>query len=140
MATLIKNASNTTPECGEVNLKEITERVTSGITLESLAIIRDEILQLDSAVAASADARIKNIKKATSFPIAEIQSILLSNPDCKYLRVYNGFNSNDKFVTYIAPISEAFEDFIGADINGSSVVLQSCCHCNPCTSDTILNP
>jgi hypothetical protein len=65
--------------------------------------------------------------------------ILNTNPGCKYLRVYNGFDADDgKYVTYIAAISDDFDSFVEPGSPG--FISKACCQCNPCTKDKLLNP
>jgi transposase-like protein len=139
MSTLIKNSSAITPECGLVNVLKINDRSTEQLNQNLLADIRAQIMDLHTTVTASSNAKISKLKKATSFPIEDIQMLLANSPGCKYLRVYNGFK-NGEFVTYIAAINNAFETYLSEDLTDSSVISQSCCHCNPCTTDRILNP
>ncbi|PZR36024.1 MAG: hypothetical protein DI538_14495 [Azospira oryzae] len=139
MATLKKNASDTAPECGIENQGVINDRTSQPVTDLVINTIRGEITTYASAVAASSDPRIMALKKATSFPVEDIQAVLDANPNCRYLRVYNGIDSQGNYVTYLAAINEAFQSFLTEDPDNGTVITKSCCHCNPCTSDIVLN-
>lgn len=139
MATLLRNVLITSPECGVGNKAEIDNRTSDQIDTGIFNSIRSHIADLDGAITASPDVKIKTIKKATSFPIVDIQAIINSSPGCTYLRVYNGFDSNGVFVTYLGPVSDNFETYLKADLSDSSLISKSCCHCQPCTSDSLLN-
>jgi hypothetical protein len=137
MPTLIKNIGETTPECGTSEFVA-NDRTTEQLNAEALAGIRAQIMDLHATVIASPNSKIQQIKKATSFPIEDVFLILARNPCCKYLRVYNGFK-NGEYVTYLAPINENFETYIDEELIDSSIISKSCCHCNPCPTDRILN-
>ena len=138
MANLLKNKSDSIPECNSENKSLIDDRITQSNV--GIPLIRAEIMELDNAVQASSDSKIRNIKKATSFPLSDIFAMLANNPGCMYLRVYNGLNSDGEFVTYMAPISDAFDTYVAEDSSDQSIISKSCCHCNPCSRDKILNP
>jgi hypothetical protein len=139
MPTLIKNSGDTTPECGTPAFVA-NDRSTEQLNAVTLAGIRTQIMDLDAVITESTNSKINKIKKATSFPIADVFLILAKSPDCKYLRVYNGFK-NGEYVTYLAPVNEDFETYIDIDeFTDSSIITQSCCHCKPCPPDRILNP
>ena len=141
MATLIKNSgTGSAPECSEGNKSFIDDRTEEVHTdIAGPGGIRDQIMDLDSTISASTDPKIKQIKKATSFPIQDVYRMLDANPDAKYLRVYNGFKDGE-FVTYMAPVSDTFQTYVAADSSDDSVISKACCQCRPCTIDRILNP
>ena len=140
MATLIKNSgTGSAPECSEGNKSIIDDRTTEEHTNIGTGGIRDQIMELDSAISASTDARIKQIKKASSFPIQDVYRMLDQNPDAKYLRVYNGFKDG-QFVTYMAPVNDTFQTYVAEDSSDDSVISKACCQCKPCQFDRILNP
>jgi hypothetical protein len=138
MATLIKNSgTGSTLDCSEADKLAIDNRISEATT--SIGAIRDQIMDLDTTISASTDPKIKQIKKATSFPIQDVYRMLAENPDAKYLRVYNGFKDGE-FVTYMAPVSDTFQTFVAEDSSDDSVISKACCACRPCTIDRILNP
>jgi hypothetical protein len=141
MATLIKNSgTGSAPECSEENKSIIDARIEEANTnIAGSGGIRDQILDLEATVAASTDAKIKQIRRATTFPIQDVFRMLAENPDAKYLRVYNGFQGG-AFVTYMAPVNNTFYTFVAPDSSDLSIISKSCCHCNPCRFDKILNP
>jgi hypothetical protein len=140
MTTLKKNVSIYTPECSVENKSTIDDRMEQPVTLGDIGAIRASILDLHAVVTASPNNKIQTIKKATSFPVADILAMLNNSPGCQYLRVYNGFDrTTGVFITYMAPISSAFETFLEEDLSDPSIISQSCCHCNPCETDGILN-
>jgi hypothetical protein len=141
MATLIKNSgTGGTPECSETLKLDIDNRTEEAHTdIAGPGGIRDQILDLDATISASTDPKIKQIKRATSFPIQDVYRMLAENPDAKYLRVYNGFKDGE-FVTYMAPVSDTFQTYVAADSSDDSVISKACCACRPCTIDRILNP
>ncbi len=141
MATLIKNSgTGETPECSQTSKLDIDNRTEEAHTdIAGPGGIRAQILELDAAISASSDPRIKQIKKASSFPIQDVYRMLDQNPDAKYLRVYNGFKDGD-FVTYMAPVSDTFLTYVAPDSSDDSVISKACCHCRPCTLDRILYP
>ena len=138
MATLIKNSgTGSTLDCSEADKLAIDNRISEATT--SIGAIRDQIMDLDSTISASTDPKIKQIKKASSFPIQDVYRMLDQNPEAKYLRVYNGFKDGE-FVTYMAPVSDTFQTYVAADSSDDSVISKACCQCRPCTIDVILNP
>ena len=141
MATLIKNSgTGSTPECSVGNQLIIDSRdMEEHTNIEEPGGIRDQILDLDATISASTDPKIKQIKKATSFPLQDVFRMLAQNPDAKYLRVYNGFKDGE-FVTYMAPVNDTFQTYVAEDSSDDSVISKACCACRPCTLDRILNP
>ena len=141
MATLIKNSgTGSALECSEGNKSFIDDRIEEANTnIGGPGGIRDQIMDLDTTIGASTDPKIKQIKKATAFPIQDVYRMLDANPDAKYLRVYNGFKDGE-FVTYMAPVSDTFLTFVAPDSSDDSVISKACCHCRPCTFDRILYP
>ena len=135
MATLVKNRTSV-PDCKSENKDLLSDRISENADIEE---IQGNLERFRLKIAGSADLLIKEIKRATSFPIEDISRILANSPDCKYLRVYHGFNSNNEFVTYLAPIKDNFDTYI-KDSPDTSIISVCCCQCNPCTLDVLLNP
>lgn len=136
MPILKKNSSTTTPECSTAN-KFVIDNGRTEDTNPDLTEISRFLGKYKTKIDSSSDPDIKNFARATSFPIADIQLLIQNNPDCKYIRVYNGVTDTGEFVTYCAPISASFDTFLDQP---NSILSQSCCHCNPCTQDRLLNP
>lgn len=136
MPILAKNSSNTIPECTSAN-KSIIDNRTENVNPD-LAEVSRFLENYKAKIESSSDPVIRNFARATSFPISDIQRLIQNNPDCKYIRVYNGImTTTEEFVTYCAPISDEFDTFLN---QANSIISQSCCHCNPCSNDHLLNP
>ena len=133
MATLIKNADPNIPECigSDDNLLIINNRISDPNF--DVSTIRTEVYDLDDTVNASGNAKIKDIKKATTFPIKDILQMMIDHEGCKYVRIYNGFASSGKFVTYLAVLDANLKTY------PNPTTSQPCCPCRPCLSDKILN-
>ena len=134
MATLIKNKKPEIPDCdgSDENLGIISDRISDPDF--DVSTIRTEVYDLNETVAASGNAKVKQIKKATTFPIQDILQMMIDHEGCKYVRVYEGFNSSGQFVTYLVALDANLRTY------SNPTSSQSCCHCNPCRLDKILNP
>ena len=135
MATLIRNASqDETPESigSAENMATINDRISD--TNFDVSTIRTQVYDLDETVNATSNAKIKDIKKATTFPIKDILQMMINHEGCKFVRIYNGFDSNGRFVTYLVALDENLKTYSNPTASGS------CCHCKPCLTDKILNP
>ena len=134
MATLIKNSDPNIPECigSADNLLTINNRISDPNF--DVSTIRTEVYDLDETVNAIGDTKIKDIKKATTFPIKDILQMMIDHEGCKYVRIYNGFNSSGKFVTYLVALDANLKTY------SNPTSSQACCPCRPCLSDKILNP
>lgn len=139
MGSLIKNGSNEIPECSTENLSLIENRIEEEIDSPGVGLIRAEVFEFHEAISNSSNAKIRNIKKAVTFPVKDVFKMLAEHEDCKYLRIYNGFNSAGEYVAYMAPISNALETYSLVS-PARTTISRSCCHCNPCSTDKILNP
>ncbi len=92
------------------------------------------------------DSRAKQIFTSTSFNVKDVVEIILANPDCKQLRVYNAFE-NGTYRTYMAA-EKGGRRFLKAEEEtakstadavataAAPVVKGSCCPCNPCKIQT----
>jgi hypothetical protein len=133
MDTLIKN-TNPVPECDNdaTTLTNINARTI--LTNFDVGLIKADTDRLSTAISANADPKVRNIMTATTFPIKDIKEMINDHPDSKFIRVYNGCTSDDKFVTYLVALDASLNVF--PDTKSS----QSCCHCRPCRLDRIVNP
>jgi hypothetical protein len=133
MAILIKNSgTGDTPECTIPNKFLISTRVSEADT--DINNIKAAISAFKSKIDSSTDTVINNFYRATSFPIEDINQLLINNPDCKYVRVYNGLSPTNEHITFIAPIYIDFNSFTNADM----IITKSCCQCKPCLTDSLL--
>jgi len=131
MPTLIKN-QGAAVDCTANNKGIIDNRVTE--TNTDLNAIREILENFRLKIESSSDPVIKNFSRATSFPVEDIRTLLNKDPECKYIRVYNGLISSDEYTTFLAPIDDVFQSLLNAD----SVLSQACCHCKPCLTDGLL--
>jgi hypothetical protein len=135
MATLIKNASqDETPECigSAENMAIVNNRISDPNF--DVSTIRTQVYDLHDTISASANTKIREIKKATTFPIKDILQMMIDHECCKFVRVYEGFDSSGRFVTYLVALDENLKTY------NNPTASQSCCHCKPCLTDKILNP
>jgi hypothetical protein len=135
MAILIKN-NGSIFECTIDNIANNTRISEPGT---DIGAIRATIMDYDSTVNSSTNTKIRNLKKATSFPIEDIFQVLANNPDCKYLRVYNGFTPDGNYISYLAPIDANFASYVEEDSSDNTIISAACCQCNPCSLDKLLN-
>jgi len=133
MAQLFKN-NNGIVECTIENNNLINDRVVEVDT--SIPEIRSQIAKFDQTVKASTDIILRDLKKASSFPVADILAMLQAHGTAKYLRVYNAITPNGDHISYLAPVSPTFTTFTEDNASPISVC---CCQCNPCTFDKIIN-
>lgn len=138
MPIFFMNANGSALECGMNNKANIDDRESQNIDEQIMLTIKSSIDDFAATVGASDNHKIRSIKKATSFPVSEILAMAQMS-GCSYLRVYNGFDANGQYVTYIAPVTDSFETFLKQDLTDGSTLSSSCCHCNPCNTDHILN-
>jgi len=133
MATLTRNANPVIPACDgeQLTLDRINERISENFALSTITA---DVNRLQDTISASANPSIRDIKKATTFPIRDILQMMITHEGCKYVRIYNGFNSSGQYVTYLVPLDENTATY--EDCQTSS----PCCGCNPCPLDRILNP
>jgi hypothetical protein len=126
METIIRNASLPIPECDATNpaiKAAINNRILDNI---DISVIKAEIKDLHDTVVASSDPKIQTINNAITFPINDILQMIIDHPGCKFIRVYNGFDSNGKFVNYLVPLNDNLKVY---DNCKKSV---PCCQCRPC--------
>ena len=137
MAILIKN-NLPVGECSLENKDFIDDPVSEIGT--SIPEIRNSIMDFDTTISNNSDLKVRNMKKATSFPVKDIFALLANNPECKFLRVYNAFTPTGEYITYLAPISSTFDSYVSEDSSDKTIISISCCHCRPCTKDKLLYP
>lgn len=132
MATIIKNVNPEIPDCdgAEENIGIINDRITENF---DLGVIRADVGRLNSTVSGSDNPKIRDIKRATTFPIKDILQMMIEHEGCKYIRVYNGSDSSGKFITYLVPLDEKLNTYDNCKTSSS------CCHCRPCRLDKIIN-
>ncbi len=134
MATFIRNANQVIPECnGEPDTLAI---INNRVTEDNFAVntITADVNRLHDTISASDNASIRDIKKAITFPIKDILQMMVTHEGCKYVRIYNGFNSSGQYVTYLVALDANLKPY------GNPTSSGPCCGCNPCPLDRILNP
>jgi hypothetical protein len=142
MAILLKNASGTASDCNELT-KAFAADPSQGSSPEraqdtnvDLNQIRQYLRNYQIKLESASDPVIRNFAHATSFPVADLMQIMQNNPESRYIRIYNGLTEAGEYVTYCAPISDSLQNFTE---QANSIISESCCHCKPCRSDTLLN-
>ena len=126
MDTLIRNTNPDLPECdNDVTTKANIDARTILQNFD-VSLIKAETDRLLAAISASGDPKVRNIMTGTTFPIKDIKELIIDHPDCKFIRVYNGCKSDDKFVTYLVALDENLNGFPNTKSS------QSCCGCRPC--------
>jgi hypothetical protein len=131
MATLIKNQSENTPACAPENKDIIDNRISE--PLSDVNPVKARIAAYKAQIDSSPDPVIKNFNRAISFPVQEVLDIINNNPSARYLRVYNALTPAGEHYCYLAPIDAVFNTFWP-----NVTILQSCCHCKPCSNDVLL--
>lgn len=134
MGVLILNAGNT-PACSIEGIGLIRDRKDVDLA-DNLDDIRRHLAAFSVKIGSVSDQVINNFSRATTFPIKDIKRILQDHPDCEFIRVYNGIDDSQEYVTYLSGITPQLES-IATRANGTASKV--CCHCKPCLTDGLLN-
>lgn len=97
----------------------------------AITIIKNNILDFKNKLnELPQESPLKNLSTAFSISLSDITRMMVSEPNTKYIKIYNSFNSEDadrRHAVYFVPADENNIPFNNPD----TVFAQDCCHCPP---------